>query len=68
MQSVEEAFLSGCKGKRRHPTEEAAYMALEMLKKRKNCQRKTKLVVYSCRFGEHWHIGRLRKARPKKRK
>lgn len=63
MQTIEESFDRGCRGKLRHPTEEAACMALESLKNKKNCRRKVKLTVYRCKFGNHWHLGRQRKNR-----
>ena len=61
LQTPERAFERGCKNKIRHPTEEAALLALDSIKRSKGCKRKTKLTVYKCKFGEHYHVGRRRR-------
>lgn len=63
MQSQDKAFARGCQGKIKHPTEEAALLALESTKSMKGLKRKVKLNVYKCLFGEHYHVGRRRKNR-----
>lgn len=62
MQSFQKAFDRGCGKKFRHPSEEAAIMAMIALRD-SNCKRKTRLNVYKCKFGDHWHVGRKRKDR-----
>ena len=61
MKSEADRFRRGCGAKIAHVTRELAEMALHDMKRSSRIRRRTRLVVYRCAYGDHWHVGHERR-------